>query len=416
MNLLENIRLALEGLRANKMRALLTMLGIIIGIGSVIGIVSIGGAMTNTLTNEVTQLGLNKIAVQVYPRDTSGAWYYTEDDVFTDEIIEEYQRRYSDEVEAVGYSYMLGDATTTVRRVETKASVNGVVPGFEKSYPSSVNITHGRFINESDVNSAKYVAVVAESFAETAFPGVENPVGQEVKLDIQNIGRETFTVIGVYEEQQNGVFVSTTGPTSEFYIPITTAYNIEDYHPAGTQYFYVAATQGIDYTAFAEETAEFFDNYYFNRNDRMHCYTESLESTASMLSDMLGTVSMAIAVIAAISLLVGGIGVMNIMLVSVTERTREIGIRKALGAPDSAIRVQFIVESMIICAIGGILGILLGAGIGSLAGMLLGSPAAPSLSAIVVAVGFSMLIGVFFGFYPANKAAKLDPIESLRYE
>ena len=102
MNLLENIRLALEGLRANKMRALLTMLGIIIGIGSVIGIVSIGGAMTNTLTSEVTQLGLNKIAVQVYPRDTSGSWYYTEDDVFTDEIIEEYQRRYSDEVEAVG--------------------------------------------------------------------------------------------------------------------------------------------------------------------------------------------------------------------------------------------------------------------------------------------------------------------------
>ena len=403
MNLLENIRLALEGLRANKMRALLTMLGIIIGIGSVIAIVSIGGAMTNTLTNEVTKLGINKIAVQVYPRDTSGAWVMTEDDMFTEEIIEKYRERYHDKIQAIGYSYPLGNGSVTVRREETKASVNGVVPGFEQSYPATVMMKKGRFINQSDVNSAKYVAVIAESFAEKAFPGVENPVGQEVKLDLDMLGRETFTVIGVYEEQKNGVFVSTTGPTSELYIPITTAYNIEDYHPSGVQFFYVAATQGIDYTAFAEETAEFFDNYYFDRNERMHCYTESLESTASMLSGMMDTVSMAIAVIAAISLLVGGIGVMNIMLVSVTERTREIGIRKALGAPDSAIRVQFIVESMIICAIGGMLGILLGTGLGSLGGLLLGSSAAPSLPAVIIAVGFSMLIGVFFGFYPANR-------------
>jgi putative ABC transport system permease protein len=130
----------------------------------------------------------------------------------------------------------------------------------------------------------------------------------------------------------------------------------------------------------------------------------------------MSTLSLAISVIAAISLLVGGIGVMNIMLVSVTERTREIGVRKALGAPDSAIRVQFIVESMIICLIGGIFGILLGTGLGALGGILLKATAVPSLSGVVVAVGFSMAIGVFFGFYPANKAAKLDPIEALRYE
>ena len=130
----------------------------------------------------------------------------------------------------------------------------------------------------------------------------------------------------------------------------------------------------------------------------------------------MSTLSIAIAVIAGISLLVGGIGVMNIMLVSVTERTREIGIRKALGARDSAIRMQFIVESTIICIIGGVLGILVGAGLGALGGMLLEQPAPPSVTAIVVAVTFSMLIGVFFGYYPANKAAKLDPIEALRYE
>ena len=142
----------------------------------------------------------------------------------------------------------------------------------------------------------------------------------------------------------------------------------------------------------------------------------SLDSQISQVNTMMGTLSLAISVIAAISLLVGGIGVMNIMLVSVTERTREIGIRKALGAPDSAIRSQFIIESMIICIIGGILGIIVGAGLGYVGGLLLKQPAVPTLNAIIVAVGFSMAIGIFFGYYPANKAAKLDPIEALRYE
>ena len=148
----------------------------------------------------------------------------------------------------------------------------------------------------------------------------------------------------------------------------------------------------------------------------MQCMTQSMDSMLDQVNSMMSTLSIAIAVIAGISLLVGGIGVMNIMLVSVTERTREIGIRKALGARDSAIRMQFIVESTIICIIGGVLGILVGAGLGALGGMLLEQPAPPSVTAIVVAVTFSMLIGVFFGYYPANKAAKLDPIEALRYE
>ena len=141
-----------------------------------------------------------------------------------------------------------------------------------------------------------------------------------------------------------------------------------------------------------------------------------MDSMIGSMTSIMSTVSLAIGVIAAISLLVGGIGVMNIMLVSVTERTREIGTRKALGAKNTAIRIQFIVESMIICLIGGILGVALGTTLGRVGSTLLGAPGWPTLSIVLIAVGFSMAIGVFFGYYPANKAAKLDPIEALRYE
>ena len=160
---------------------------------------------------------------------------------------------------------------------------------------------------------------------------------------------------------------------------------------------------------------DFFASYY-TYNDSWTVSASSISNLVESMTEMLNTVSLGISAIAAISLLVGGIGVMNIMMVSVTERTREIGTRKALGAPASAIRMQFITESVILCLIGGIIGVVLGiaAGVGLSTRMKVSGK--PTISSIVVAVGFSMAIGVFFGYYPANKAAKLDPIEALRYE
>lgn len=417
MNLLENIRLAVAGLLANKMRALLTMLGIIIGIGSVIAITSVGDAMTNVVSSEMESMGVNNIAVQVYPRDpSSGSWYYSDDDMFTDEMLETYRAKYQDKITGIAVSEGIGNGEITKRHETSKVSVNGVNDGYATGATGEqVNLIKGRFISESDMQRSKYVAVISEKLAQKLF-GAQNAVGQEIKVDISVYGRQSFTVIGVYEDRAASFLMGSAGETTTLYIPITTAYNIEDYHPKGYMYFYVAAAKGIDYQAFADETAAYFDEKYFTRNKDMHVMTQSLDSMVNQAKTMLGSISMAISIIAAISLLVGGIGVMNIMLVSVTERTREIGIRKALGAPDSAIRLQFIVESMIICAIGGIIGVFVGAGLGSLGGMLLQTPASPSIQSIFVAVTFSMLIGVFFGYYPANKAAKLDPIESLRYE
>ena len=159
----------------------------------------------------------------------------------------------------------------------------------------------------------------------------------------------------------------------------------------------------------------FFASFY-TRNESYTATASSMESMLEEMTGMLNTVKLAISAIAAISLLVGGIGVMNIMLVSITERTREIGTRKALGAPGFAIRMQFITEAVVICLVGGALGVALGVGLGAAGAGLLGYAAKPSLTAIGLAVGFSMLIGVFFGYYPASKAAKMDPIDALRYE
>lgn len=417
MNLFENISLAVAGLISNKMRALLTMLGIIIGIGSVIAITSVGDAMTGVVSSSMESMGVNNVAIQVTPRDYTSSYTYTEDDLITDEMIEQYQNKYRNEIVGIGLMESAGSGVITKFHEDNKVSLEGVNEGFATGATGTqVDMLRGRFINESDTQRGKYVAVIAKSLADTLFPGNQEILGQEIKIQMDSGGRQTFTIVGVYEDQANSFLMGSAGMSSTIYTQFRRPTVCWIITPDGYYYFYIAVQPGLDYQAFAEESAGFFNDRFYVKNETMHCEAQSLESMVKQVNDMLGTISTAIAVIAGISLLVGGIGVMNIMLVSVTERTREIGIRKALGAPDSAIRTQFIVESMIICVIGGALGILLGALLGYAGGVLLGMPAVPSIVSIVIAVGFSMLIGVFFGYYPANKAAKLDPIDALRYE
>lgn len=201
---------------------------------------------------------------------------------------------------------------------------------------------------------------------------------------------------------------------TNIYIPLKAANNFI-HNEIKYPYIQIITKVGVDSNELVSKVKNFFDIYYKdNKNYEIRVFT--MESMISMLTDMLSTITLAISIVAGIALIVGGIGVMNIMLVSVTERTKEIGTRKALGATNSSIRTQFIVEAMIICLIGGFIGVLLGISGGMFASNLLGYPAKPSITGIISSLVFSMSIGVFFGYYPANKAAKMNPIDALRYE
>ena len=424
MQLMENIALAIEGLKANKMRAILTMLGIIIGIGSVIGIVTVGNSLTGSVTASMEEMGATNIMVGVRQKDaefemgpgenTLGDVGLIEEDLISDEMIDQFLLHYGNDVQAISLSSALGMGKVQEGRKYANISLQGVNEDYKLA--NNVKLTEGRFIKAADLNSNRYAAVVSDRMVAAMFEEGENPLGKEIKVNYDN-DIQTFTIVGVYEYKESGLMMSTSAEKdvqTALYIPITTSQMIAA-QDKGYKSITVMAASSKDATVFSEEIESFFNKYYVN-NTRFEVGAISMESIMVSMSSILGTLSIAVAVIAAISLLVGGIGVMNIMLVSVTERTREIGTRKALGARNTAIRIQFIVEAVIICLIGGALGVLLGLGIGYFGSSLLGYPAAPDFLIIVAAVLFSMMIGIFFGYYPANKASRLDPIEALRYE
>ena len=292
-----------------------------------------------------------------------------------------------------------------------RASATGVNADYAQA--NGIELVHGRFIKDTD--GERQLAVVSDKFCESVF-GASDASVLGRSFDITLEGKLlTFYVVGVYEYDDSG-YISMTGadPVTPLYLPLAAAKKLAG-AADGYQSFTVMAAAGTDTAALLENTKSFFASFY-TRNQSYTATASSMESMLEEMTSMLNTVKLAISAIAAISLLVGGIGVMNIMLVSITERTREIGTRKALGARQGAIRLQFIVEAVVICLVGGALGVGLGVAGGSAGAQLLGYAARPSAVAILLAVGFSMAIGVFFGYYPANKAARMDPIEALRYE
>lgn len=428
MLIYENIRLALFSLKANKMRALLTMLGIIIGIASVIAIMTVGNSITTFVSDTMSSMGASNITVGLQQKQeeeettregvsfggrqrmkTAG-----EDDYFTKEMLENYCDTYADSVSAISAQENIGSGQILEEQLYANVSVSGVSLGYFLA--NDMNLTDGRFFSEKETDDGKMVAIVSDKVVNNMYEGdKEKALGSIFQANI-NEKYYQCTIIGIYEYEQSAMSFSTVSEkdiSTNVYIPLKAAQNIN--HKTGYTQFTVVTKADVDADSFAEKTESFFTTYYRKNND----FAPSAYSMSTMvesMTEMLSTITLAISIIAGIALLVGGIGVMNIMLVSITERTREIGTRKALGAPNSSIRLQFIVESIVICTIGGIIGIILGIIMGSVAANLMETPASPSIGSIILSLTFSMAIGVFFGYHPANKAAKMDPIEALRYE
>lgn len=420
MLLKENILLALAGLKANKMRSFLTMLGIIIGIASVIAIMTVGDAVNNSVTSSMGDIGANNIELYLGYRDDLD---FSQDlpamenkDCISTEMIEEMLKKYSDEIKAVSLQVSVGDGKATEGKDYANVSIIGANTGF--LLDKKLNIVAGRNLAKKDQENGKKVAVISDRYVENMFNGdAQSALGQLIDIKVDN-RYYTYTVVGVYEysESQDG-FSKTGGKdiTTNCYIPYKTG--VKQSHAEETLTdFMIIAKEGADSQSLSNKIANYFNQRYYKDSEYFQVSTYSMDAMLSELTSMISTIKLAVAAIAGISLLVGGIGVMNIMIVSITERTREIGTRKALGATNGSIRLQFITEAVVICMIGGFIGVLIGIALGMVAVHLMGYSGTASIGSITFCVAFSMAFGIFFGYYPASRAAKLNPIEALRYE
>lgn len=430
MLVLENIFLALSSLVANKMRALLTMLGIIIGIGSVIAIMSVGNSISSSVTSSMEGMGSNNITVGLQQKSTSQQVSQSgrvfegfnrgsqmkDEDYLTDEMIEALFTRFAEEITGVLLEENVGSGTAILSENEASVSVTGGNTAYMEN--QELTILYGRTLTERDQEEAKNVVLVSDDLAEELFNGDYSAAYGSILPVYIGSRYYYYTIVGIYdfdEEELSYGGISSNTVTTTVYMPFAAARN-QNHNTGGYTSFTVLAVSGTDAGQLSDDLEEWFNLNYYRNNDSFEVSTFSMSSVISSMTDMLSTISVAISVIAGISLLVGGIGVMNIMLVSITERTREIGTRKALGATNGSIRFQFIMESIVICVLGGFIGIVLGLLLSSAATKMLGYEAVPSVPGIIFAVVFSIAIGVFFGYYPANKAAKMDPIDALRYE
>ena len=411
MHLMQTISMAFKAIAANKIRSFLTMLGVIIGVMSVVVLVAVGQGTTASVTESISSMGTNLLTVSIQTRSvgmgmfggfgggrnsrgggssSKGTVILKLNDILS---LENYE-----EIEYVS-PVCTGNLTVKAGSVNTSASITGVLP----AYASIINqgVQAGRYIIDADVDNRSAVCVIGVDLAADLF-GSTDVVGNTLHID----GRQ-FRIVGVLESKGT----SMGGSSDESVVmPFTLAQRMLDSTTISSIYLSAADSSVVN------RAQTIVENFLYKKYQNTSTYsvsnqTEMLETaseTSSTLSLMLGG-------IASISLLVGGIGIMNIMLVSVTERTREIGIRKAIGAKRKSILMQFLIESAVISGLGGVVGLVLAYAVLHLLESMMGMSVALEPAVSYLAVGFSMAVGVIFGLYPANKASKLRPIEALHY-
>ncbi len=390
--------MAFKSLKTSKMRSFLTMLGIIIGVAAVIVIMSLGNGMTTYMNESFESMGTTQISVNISGRGSSRT-------IDVDDMYELF-----DENRDV-FAYM--SPTVNVMMAQVRGSDNEIytpsITGVSEDYLDikTYNLENGRNISYVDIANYSKVCVVGAFYNYVVYGG--NAVGNTIKIN-----GDRYTIIGTVEEQDDKT--DEDGLDNFIYVPYSSGAKFLSRMSDINSFTFVAKDQDT-----VSEGMDIIKNrLYSTFKNEDYYYVSSLTEILDVMNEMMSTMVFVLAAIAAISLLVGGIGIMNIMLVSVTERTREIGIRKALGAKGKHIRMQFVIEAATTSALGGLIGILSGIGIASVITTIIQQSmdmkAIPTTSSILISFGISVGIGILFGYLPANKAAKLNPIDALHHE
>lgn len=402
MSFIENFKIALDSIRANKLRSLLTMLGIIIGISSVITIVSLGQGGQNTITGEFEKIGSTSVSIRVDGQKANKSDYITMEDI----------NQIRNKITSVKYitPTLQKQGVVTSNKKSKRAYITG--GNEELQYARNLEIIYGRFFNEREYLEGKSVIVVDEVAARKLF-GYEDVVGKTIKVGSKNSPKQA-SIIGVIKSEMDMFGGDDENIPAMVMAPVTLVQELYGSDNLIDSILISATSKELSETA-GNSVLNILESRHNNKGRDIY-KAEALMKQLEQINKVIGIFTAFIGAVAAISLIVGGIGVMNIMLVSVTERTREIGIRKAIGATTGTILLQFLTESVIISVVGGIIGMLLGV----IGANIIGSFAniVPKVSWVVVAstILFSSAVGIFFGIYPAKKAAQMDPIDALRYE